>query len=54
MSTINGISKDNLLGNYLNSTSNKKLNAKEIFKELSLDVGGDGKTIAKKDLDSYI
>lgn len=54
MSTINGISKENLLGNYLNSTSNKKLNAKEIFKELSLDVGGDGKTIAKKDLDSYI
>lgn len=54
MTTINGISKDNLLGNYLNSTSNKNLNAKEIFKELSLDVGGDGKTITKKQLDSYI
>lgn len=54
MTTINGISKNNLLGNYLNSTSNKNLNAKEIFKELSLDVGGDGKTITKKQLDSYI
>lgn len=54
MTTINGISKNNLLGNYLNSTSNKNLNAKEIFKELSIDVGGDGKTITKKQLDSYI
>lgn len=54
MTTINGISKDNLLGNYLNSTSNKNLNAKEIFKELSIDVGGDGKNITKKQLDSYI
>lgn len=54
MTTINGISKNNLLGNYLNSTSNKNLNAKEIFKELSIDVGGDGKTITKKQLDSYV
>lgn len=54
MTTINGISKDNLLGNYLNSTSNKNLNAKEIFKELSIDAGSDGKTITKEQLNSYI
>lgn len=54
MTTISGISKDNLLGNYLDSTSNSKLNAKEVFKELSLDVGSDGKSISKKQLDSYI
>lgn len=54
MTTINGISKDNLLGNYLNSTSNKNLNTKEIFKELSIDAGSDGKSISKKQLDSYI
>lgn len=54
MTTINGISKENLLGNYLNSTSNKKLDAKEIFKELSIDAGGDGKSITKKQLDSYV
>lgn len=32
----------------------KKLSSEDIFKRLSLEMGGDGKTITKKQLDDYI
>jgi len=42
------------VGLYLNSVSSDKADAKTIFSDLSLDMGGDGKTITKDQLDSYI
>lgn len=42
------------LARYLDSTDSKDLNPKEIFKKLSIDVGSDGKTISKDQLDSYV
>lgn len=42
------------VGKYLNSTSSKDLDAKTIFNKLSIDVGSDGKTITKDELNSYI
>lgn len=54
MSGINGIAQSNLLAGYLNSTSNSDLDAKNIFKKLSIDTGGGGKEINKEQLDSYI
>jgi len=42
------------LGNYLNSVSPDKADAKTIFSKLSIDVGGDGKSITKAQLTSYI
>lgn len=42
------------LSRYLESTDSKDLNPKEIFKKLSVDVGSDGKTISKDQLDSYV
>ena len=47
-------SSSNLLAGYLESTSNADLEAKTIFKKLSIDMGGDSKTITKDQLDSYI
>lgn len=54
MSTINGISQTSRLADYLDSTSNSNLDSKEIFKKLSIDVGGDGKTITEDQLNNYI
>ena len=42
------------VGLYLNSTPSGKADAKSIFSNLSLDVGGDGKTITKDQLNSYV
>lgn len=54
MTGINNVSSSRLLAGYLQSTSNDDLDAKTIFKNLSIDLGGDGKTITKDKLDSYI
>lgn len=45
---------DNALQRYLEDTTPEKANAKTIFSKLSIDVGGDGKTITKDQLDTYI
>lgn len=42
------------LGLYFNSVPAQKANPKDIFRNLSLDVGGDGKSITKDQLDKYI
>ena len=42
------------VGKYVNSTSAEDLDAKTIFKKLSIDVGGDGKEITKDQLDAYV
>lgn len=42
------------LGRYINSTDSSDVSAKKLFEKLSLDVGSDGKTITKNQLDSYI
>lgn len=39
---------------YVNVQGKKKLTLDEMFKRLSLEMGGDGKTITKKQLDDYI
>lgn len=39
---------------YINSTSSDDLSAKTIFKELSIDMGGDGSSITEDQLNSYI
>lgn len=54
MSNINAVGSSSLLAGYLNSTDNAKLDPKKIFQELSIDAGGDGKNLSKKQLDSYI
>lgn len=54
MTSLSGISSSSLLSGYLDSTNNADLNTKDIFKKLSIDVGGDGKSITKDQLDSYI
>lgn len=42
------------LGRYFNSVPSEKANPKDIFRSLSLDVGGDGKSITKNQLDKYV
>lgn len=42
------------LGLYFNSVPAQKANPKDIFRNLSLDVGGDGKSITKDQLDKYV
>lgn len=42
------------LGRYMNSVSPDKADAKTIFSKLSIDAGGDGKSITKDQLNSYI
>lgn len=54
MTSVSGIGSSSLLNSYLESTSNKDLDSKEIFKKLSIDVGNDGKEITKEQLDNYI
>ena len=39
---------------YINFLGKEKLTTGEMFKRLSLEMGGDGKTITKKQLDEYI
>jgi len=43
-----------LVGKYVDSTTPEKASAKEIFQKLSVDVGGDGKSITKAQLDTFI
>lgn len=53
MTTIYNISPD-FLRTYINYNGKKKLSMEEVFKSLSFELGGDGKTITKKQLDNYI
>lgn len=53
MSTIYNISPG-FLQIYETYQGKAKLDPEEIFKRLSFEMGGDGKTITKKQLDSYI
>lgn len=54
MTNINALGSSSLTASYLDSTSNAKVDPKKVFQELSIDMGGDGKAITKKQLDSYI
>lgn len=54
MSNINSVGSSSLTASYLNATQNAKVDPKKVFQELSIDMGGDGKAITKKQLDSYI
>lgn len=54
MTNINAVGSSSLTASYLDSTSNVKVDTKKVFQELSIDMGGDGKAITKKQLDSYI
>jgi hypothetical protein len=49
-----GYSNRTSLGSYLNSVSTDKADAKTMFSKLSIDVGGDGKSITKDQLTSYL
>lgn len=51
---LSSVNQSNLLTSYLDSTLNADLDTKTIFKKLSIDMGGDGKSITKDQLDSYI
>lgn len=53
MSSITNINPG-FLQSYINFNSKTKLTIDEMFKRLSLEMGGDGKTITKDQLDSYI
>lgn len=53
-SGLSNVGSNSLLSGYLDSTSNADLNTKDIFKKLSIDVGGDGKSMTKDQLDSYV
>lgn len=50
---VNNISAGLILG-YVNIIGKKKVSLEEMFKSLSLEMGGDGNTITKKQLDTYI
>ena len=43
-----------LVGKYLSTATSDTASAKEIFQKLSVDVGGDGKSITKDQLDSFV
>lgn len=53
MSSISNINPG-FLQSYINFHSKVKLTIDEMFKRLSIEMGGDGKTITKSQLDSYI
>lgn len=53
MSSICNINSG-FLQSYISFHSKAKLTADEMFKHLSIEMGGDGKTIIKSQLDSYI
>jgi len=40
--------------NYVNYLSKKKMSLEDMFKQFSVSLGGDGKTIKKKDIEDYI
>lgn len=50
---ISNISAEMILG-FIKYHGKKKVTLAEMFKSLSLEMGGDGKTITKKQLDDYI
>lgn len=54
MTNINSVGSSSLTASYLDSTQNAKVDPKKVFQELSIDMGGDGKAITKKQLDSYV
>lgn len=54
MTNINSVGSSSLTASYLDSTPKAKVDPKKVFQELSIDMGGDGKAITKKQLDSYI
>lgn len=47
-------SNKSAVGRYFNSTDSSKVSARNIFENLSIDMGGDGKTITKDQLNKYI
>lgn len=53
MSSISNINPG-FLQSYVNFHSKTKLTIEEMFKHLSIEMGGDGKTITKSQLDDYI
>lgn len=53
MSSISNINPG-FLQSYINFHSKTKLTIEEMFKYLSIEMGGDGKSITKSQLDSYI
>lgn len=53
MSNVSGLS-NGLIKAYTVFQSTNSLSTKDMFKSLSLDVGGDGKAITKKQLDAYV
>lgn len=53
MTTIYNVSPNFLL-TYQKYVGKDKLNLEEVFKELSYELGGDGKSIDKKALDEYV
>lgn len=53
MSSITNISSGFMLS-YMEAQSETKLDTAELFKRLSFEMGGDGKTITKDQLDGYI
>lgn len=53
MSVIGNVNPEFLL-TYINFGHKKKMSPEELFKRLSFEMGGDGKTITKKQLDDYI
>ena len=53
MSGIQSISPS-LLKSYINYQSKKELTTQNMFQMLSIELGGDGETITKKQLDNYI
>lgn len=53
MSEINGISAT-LIENYINFKSKDKITTEDMFKQLSIAMGGDGSKITKDQLNNYI
>lgn len=53
MTSIENISPSFLLA-YVSSQKNKKMTPEDIFKALSFELGGDGKTITKKQIEDYL
>lgn len=47
-------SNSTALGRYVSSVSHDKADVRTIFTKLSIDLGGDGKTITEDQLDSYL
>lgn len=50
---VSNVSAEMILG-FIKYHGKKKVTLEEMFKSLSLEMGGDGKTITKKQLDEYV